>query len=99
VGFVGADAFAYAVADPSGETSTAVVRVAVAPAPPATPTATPTATPPATATPAGPPRAADGQALGLQPPAVQAAFAAAYGDGAAARWAAEHDADLARAGA
>ena len=51
-GFAGRDDFAYAVADPSGETSTATVHVLVAPAPAATmtPTATPTRTP--TATPA-----------------------------------------------
>ena len=63
--------------------------------PPAGPTAThtPAATatraprpPPATATPApaGPPRASDGQHLGLQPAEVQAAFVATHGDAAAA---------------
>jgi hypothetical protein len=88
-GFAGTDDFAYTLADPSGETDTAVVHVAVAPAPTATATATPT--------PAGPPRRSDGQHLGLQPAAVQALFRATYGDGAEARWFAEHAAELARA--
>ncbi len=91
-GFAGTDDFAYAVADPSGETSTATVHVAVAPAP------TATATPTTTATPAGPPRAGDGQHLGLQPAAVQALFGATHGDGAGARWLVEHEAEVARAG-
>jgi hypothetical protein len=89
-GFAGQDDFAYALADPSGETATATVHVVVAPAP--SPTATPTATP------AGPPRAADGQHLGLQPAAVQALFRATHGAAAEARWLAEHEAELARAG-
>jgi hypothetical protein len=55
------------------------------------------ATPPATPTPAAPPTASDGQHLGLQPAAVQAAFTATHGDAAAQRWAAEHEAELARA--
>jgi hypothetical protein len=70
--------------------------------PPAGPTATPPAatatrapTPPA-ATPLDPPRASDGQHLGLQPAAVQAAFRATHGDAAEARWAAEHEAELNR---
>jgi hypothetical protein len=87
-GFVGRDDLAYAVADPAGETSTATVHVVVAPAPTAT----------ATAAPAGSPRAGDGQHLGLQPAAVQALFRATHGAGAAARWLAEHAAELARAG-
>jgi hypothetical protein len=40
----------------------------------------------------------DGQYLGLQPAAVQALFGATYGDGAAARWLAEHEAELASTG-
>ena len=46
---MGPDDFAYAIADPSGETATATVQVVVAPAP--------------TPTPAGPLRARDGQHL------------------------------------
>jgi hypothetical protein len=56
------------------------------------------ATPTPTATPAGPPRAGDGQHLGLQPAAVQALFRATHGDGAEARWVAQHDAELVSAG-
>jgi hypothetical protein len=93
-GFVGRDDFAYAIADPSGETSTATVHVVVAPAPTATPTATPTPAP----TPAGPPRASDGQHLGLQSAAVQDLYRATHGAEAEARWLAEHEAELARAG-
>jgi hypothetical protein len=50
-GFSGQDDFAYALADPSGETSTATVHVAVAPAPTAKPTAAATAQPTPTASP------------------------------------------------
>ena len=89
-GFSGTDDFAYALADPSGETSTATVQVVVAPAP--TATATPTATP------AGPPRARDGQHLGLQSAAVQDLYRATHGTEAEARWLAEHEAELASAG-
>ena len=63
--------------------------------PPAAPTATPPPPPP-TATPAGPPRASDGQHLGLQPAHVQAAFVTHHGAAADARWADEHEAELAR---
>ena len=65
------------------------------PARTATPPPAPTATP-APATPPGPATARDGQHLGLQPASVQAAFVAQHGDGAAARWVAEHEAALAR---
>ena len=50
----------------------------------------------ATAIPAGAPRASDGQHLGAQPAHVQAAFLATHGPAAPARWAAEHEAELAR---
>ena len=77
-------------------------RTIQAPIRTATPPPAPTATrPPAspltpTPTPAEPPRASDGQHLGLQPAAVQAAFRATHGDAAEARWAAEHEAELNR---
>ena len=51
---------------------------------------------PAAEAPAEPPRASDGQHLGLQPPAVQGAFVATHGGAAAQRWADEHEAELAR---
>jgi hypothetical protein len=78
---------------PAGPTATHT------PAATATRPAESTATrPSATATPAsaGPPRASDGQHLGLQPAEVQTAFTATHGANAAQRWADEHDAELAR---
>jgi hypothetical protein len=45
---------------------------------------------------ADPPRASDGQHLGLQPAHVQAAFRVTHGDAAAQRWADEHEAELGR---
>jgi hypothetical protein len=81
-------------ASPTPSPSPAPVRTATA-SPPTVPTAT--HTPAATATRAAPPTASDGQHLGLQPPEVQAAFVATHGAAAAQRWAAEHEAELARA--
>ncbi len=43
-------------------------------------------------------RAKDGQCLASQSAQVQAAFSAAWGDGAGARWVQEHEAELARKG-
>ena len=43
-------------------------------------------------------RARDGQCLASQSAAVQAAFAAAFGDGAGARWVQEHERELTRSG-
>lgn len=43
-------------------------------------------------------RARDGQCLASQSAAVQALFAAAFGDGAGARWVQEHEAELTRSG-
>jgi hypothetical protein len=76
---------------PTATATTASTATAVPPT--ATATATATA---ATAAPPGPATARDGQHLGLQPASVQAAFQAIHGDGAAARWVAEHEAALAR---
>jgi hypothetical protein len=87
---------------PAGTPSIAAGAASPTPIRTATPPPAPTATrPPAspatpTPTPAEPPRASDGQHLGLQPPAVQAAFIATHGDAAAQRWADEHEAELAR---
>jgi hypothetical protein len=82
---------------------TATPPPTVVPPPLPPPLAPPTVVPPplappttAPAAPAGPPRASDGQHLGLQPAAVQAAFRATHGDAAEARWAAEHEAELNR---
>ncbi|HVG95751.1 MAG TPA: hypothetical protein VNK05_02495, partial [Chloroflexota bacterium] len=44
------------------------------------------------------PRASDGEHLGTQPALVQALFTATHGAAAPARWVAEHEAELARAG-
>jgi hypothetical protein len=90
-GFSGTDDFAYAIADPSGETATATVQVAVAPAPTATATATATATPTATATAipgavALPPPAAEEAAVeeaAVEEAAAEEPESAALGDGAA----------------
>ena len=73
-------------------------RAPLLPRPPPPPAGVPGSAPagrPAGPAPA-PARAADGQHLGTQPPAVQAAFAAHHGDGAAARWVTEHEAEVAR---
>lgn len=43
-------------------------------------------------------RARDGQCLATQSPAVQAAFVAAWGESAGARWVQDHEAELARMG-
>ena len=43
-------------------------------------------------------RARDGQCLASQSAAIQAAFAAVFGDGAGARWVQEHERELARSG-
>jgi hypothetical protein len=43
-------------------------------------------------------RAKDGQCLASESAQVQAAFTAAWGDGAGARWVQEHEAELARKG-
>jgi hypothetical protein len=82
---------------PTGTPTPAPTLPPTAPAQPS-PTATraPAVTTTATATPAGPPRTSDGLHLGLQPPEVQAAFRTTHGDGAAQRWADEHEAELAR---
>jgi len=86
-GFVGTGDFAYTIADPAGETCTAVVHVAVAPPPRPRP---------------HPRRRAPGgrrlQPLGLQPASVQTLFRATHGAEAEARWVAQHEAELASAG-
>ena len=94
-GFAPAQATFTLPAQAAGTPSPAAGTATPTPARTATPPPAPTATP-APATPPGPATARDGQHLGLQPASVQAAFAAQHGAGAAARWVAEHEAELGR---